>query len=90
MIQFSIQFHYQKLTIEPSTADDGREAQVLPQPRRVYLRLPLALPGHHQPLHVHPHDHWGGQIGLERARAHMGFETTTAMQLGTFIFTIQC
>ena len=38
-------------------ADDGRQAQVQHQPRGVHLRRVVALPGHHQPIHVYSHDH---------------------------------
>ena len=46
-------------------AAHGRgQPQVLAQPRGVRVRLPEPLPGHRQPLHVHPLHHWQQQEQL--------------------------
>ena len=56
--------HLQPLHRVRHSADGWGQPQVLAQPRGVRVRLPEPLPGHRQPLHVHPLHYWQQQEQL--------------------------
>ena len=49
--------HIQRLHRLRHTNDDWRGAQVLYQPGGIHFRLAQSLPGHRNPVHVHPATH---------------------------------